>query len=149
MAYKCPIDEVQVLEDGKAALEELSLGGSKVDASTVEVDLIADTSAFHKKYTATAPAAIPTTVRVIELAHDATPIEKTIASLVPYAGQIVTVKNTSAEGTAAHTVTVTTGTWNGTNKVATLNAPGKCIAVAVDSEGNGVIVENVGTVTFS
>ena len=66
-----------------------------------------------------------------------------------YAGQVVIVKNTSASGTAAHTVTLASGTWNGTNTVVTLNAPAECIAVYFDSAGAGTILENVGSVALS
>lgn len=99
-------------------------------------------------YTATSPAAIPADVNVIELSHASTAIEKTIASLVDHQGLMV-VKNTSASGTAAHKITVTTGTWDGTNKVITLNAPNEAIVVFIDSAGNGTIVANVGSVALS
>lgn len=148
--------------DGSVDVDSLSTGGAAVTASAdelnlsdgqtataAEVNLAADPSAFTGAYTATAPAAIPATVRIIELNHATVAIEKTIATMVPYAGQIVIVKDTSATGTAAHTVTITTGTWNGTNKVATLNALNECLIVAVDSAGNGTIVENVGAVALS
>lgn len=120
-----------------------------VTATAAEINLVADGSAFTGSYTATSPAAIPATVRCVELNHATVAIEKTISSLVPYAGQIVSVKDTSATGTAAHTVTVTTGTWNGTNKVITLNALNEHILVFVDSAGNGTIIENVGGVALS
>ena len=66
-----------------------------------------------------------------------------------YAGQIVSVKNTSASGTAAHTVTLTGGTWNGSATVVTLNAPDECIVVMFDSAGDGTILVNVGSVALS
>lgn len=96
-------------------------------------------------YTETDPAAIPAGVNVIQLAHNSTAIEKTIASLVDHQGLMV-VKNTSASGTAIHKVTVTTGTWDGTKKVITLDAPKECLVVWVDSAGNGTVIANVGTV---
>ena len=66
-----------------------------------------------------------------------------------YSGQLVTVKNTSASGTTAHTVTLTSGTWDGTNTIVTLNAANEFIAVFFDSAGNGTIIENVGGVALS
>lgn len=124
---------------------EATLGST----SAAEMALSTDVSAYAVEYTVTAPAAIPDTVRVIELKHNTTAIEKTIASMVPYAGKFVVVKDTSASGTAAHKVTITTGTWDGTNKVVTLNAPGEFICVFVDSAGNGTVVANVGSVALS
>lgn len=96
-------------------------------------------------YTTTTPAAIPAGVNVIELNHATVAIEKTIGSLVDHQGLMV-IKNTSADGTAAHKITVTTGTWDGTNKVITLNAPKECLVVFIDSAGNGTIIVNVGAV---
>ena len=158
MSLPCPIENIRDLTSTAAELNKLdgvtatAAELNKVaglGATTAEIDAVADVSAYSKKYTVTAPAAIPSTVRVIELDHATTAIEKTVASLVPYAGQIVVVKNTSASGTAAHKVTVTTGTWNGTNKVATLNAPGETLVVFIDSTGNGVVLLNVGEVALA
>lgn len=127
----------------------LKLNGTTLAATAAEIAMAADVSAFAAVYTVTSPAAIPATVRVIELNHITDVIAKTIASLVPYAGQVVFVKDSSASGTAAHTVTVTTGTWNGTNKIITLNAPLEAIAVLVDSAGNGTVLVNIGSVALS
>lgn len=100
------------------------------------------------EYTATSPAAIPAGVNVIELNHGTVAIEKTIASLVDHKGLMV-IKNTSATGTAAHKITVTTGTFNGTHKVATLDAPGGALVVWIDSAGSGTVIVNVGEVSLS
>lgn len=140
--------EMNALDGITATVAELNLNDGQTAAAS-EVNMSADVSVYQASYTATSPAAIPATVRMIELNHASTAIEKTIATMVPYAGQIVIVKDTSATGTAAHKVTITTGTWDGTNKVVTLNALNECIAVAVDSAGNGTILVNVGEVAIS
>lgn len=85
-------------------------------------------------------------VQSVELNHATVVVAATLAA--PSAGLLV-VKNTSASGTAAHTLTLTAGTFNGTNNVATLDAPDECLIVYIDSAGNGTIVENVGTVALS
>ena len=87
-------------------------------------------------------------VQSLELNHASVVVAATIASTVNHPGLFV-VKDTSATGTAAHTVTITTGTWNGTNKVATLNALNEALVVYFDSAGNGTIVVNVGAVALS
>lgn len=145
---KLDVDELDVagVDVTDAIAEMATLDG--LTATAAELNMAADISSNSAEYTVTAPAAIPTTVQYVELNHASTAIEKTIASLVPHRGFMV-VKNTSASGTAAHTVTVTTGTWDGTNKVITLNAPKECIIVHIDSAGNGTIVENVGEVGLS
>lgn len=96
-------------------------------------------------YTTTTPAAIPAGVNVIELKHATVAVEKTIWSLLDHKGLMV-IKNTSASGTAVHKITVTTGTWDGTHKVAKLDAPKECLVVFIDSAGNGTIIVNVGAV---
>ena len=87
-------------------------------------------------------------VTAVELNHATVVVAATIADLKDHQGFLI-VKNTSASGTAAHTVTVTTGTWNGTNKIITLDAPNEAIAFWIDSAGNGTILENVGSVAIS
>lgn len=76
-------------------------------------------------------------------------IAVTVDDLSNWAGSVMFIKNTSASGTAAHTLTASAGTWDGTNDVLTLDAPDEFIAVYVDSAGNGTILENVGAVALS
>lgn len=96
----------------------------------------------------TVSGAVTAGVQSVELNHATVAVVTTIASAVNHPGLFV-VKDTSASGTAAHTLTLTAGTFNGTNNVATLNAPNECLVVYFDSAGNGTIVENVGSVGLS
>lgn len=96
----------------------------------------------------TASGAVTPGVSSVELNHASTPVAATIATSLDHQGLFV-VKDTSASGTAAHTLTLTAGTFDGTNTVATLNAPNEALIVWFDSAGNGTIVENVGTVALS
>ena len=96
----------------------------------------------------TASGAVTAGVNAIELNHATVVIEATIADLSNHPGLLV-IKDTSATGTAAHTVTATAGTFDGTNNVVTLNALNECIILWIDSAGNGTIVENVGSVALS
>jgi len=92
--------------------------------------------------------AVTSGVTSIELNHIDTIIEATIADLSNHAGFLM-IKDTSATGTAAHTVTATAGTFNGTNNILTLNALNEAILIWVDSAGNGTVIENVDTVAVS
>lgn len=68
----------------------------------------------------------------------------------PTAGDELFIINTSASGTAAHTVTLPSGvTWDGTNRIATLNAPDEALHVVAVSATRFYIVVNNGTVAFS
>lgn len=126
-------------DDGNASRFELLVTASS--SSTVTAQLFTSQEL-------TASAAITPGVSSIELNHASVAVVTTIADTKAHQGLFV-IKDTSASGTAAHTVTCTVGTLNGTNNVATLNAPDECLVVWFDSAGNGTIVENVGTVALS
>ena len=96
----------------------------------------------------TASAAVNPGSSSVELNHATVVVAAVIADATKHEGLFVVV-DTSASGTAAHTLTLTSGTFNGTNNVATLNAPKECLAVWFDSAGNGTILENVGSVGLS
>ena len=118
--------------------ESLKINGTDY---TTNVTGLADASVQEL----TATGAVTAGVGSIELNHATVAVEATIADATNHPGLLV-VKNTSASGTAAHTLTLTSGTFDGTNNVATLNAPNECLVVYIDSAGNGTIVENVGAV---
>lgn len=96
----------------------------------------------------TASGAVTAGVRILELNHGTVAIAATIADAEAHKGLFI-IRNTSASGTAAHTVTLTAGTFDGTNNVATLNAPGEALVVLFDETGRGQIVENTGSVALS
>ena len=109
----------------------LKVGGKQQSAGSQELTVTGDVTAG---------------VQAVELNHDTVVVAATMAA--PSEGLFI-VKNTSASGTAAHTLTLTTGTFDGTNNVATLDAPNEAVVVYFDSAGNGTVVENVGTVVLS
>lgn len=119
-------------------------GGLASGATDAEINLVADKSAFVLELTAS--GAIPATVRVVELNHASVVIAATY-TVVP--NTMFIAKDTSATGTAAHTVTLTGGTWNGTATIATLNARDEFLIVWFDSAGRGQVVANVGAVALS
>ena len=73
-------------------------------------------------------------------------ITVTIAAPVP--GKMLVIWQKDA-GTAGHTVTLTAGTWDGTNDVATLDAQDECLIVIGVSATRYMIVENIGSIAFS
>ena len=100
-----------------------------------------------REYELTASGAIPAGQGAIALNHASTVIAATIADAKNHQGLVI-FKDTSASGTAAHTVTLTSGTFNGTNNVATFNAPNEALVVWFDASGNGTVIVNNG-VTLS
>mgnify|MGYP003641646901 CR=1 FL=1 len=97
---------------------------------------------------ATAGGTVPAGIREVQLNHATVIAAATIADASLHAGLFVVV-NTSASGTAAHTLTLTVGTFDGTNTIATLNAPAEMLIVWFDGDGNGRIVQNTGAVVLS
>lgn len=96
--------------------------------------------------TLTASGAVTAGIRNLRLSHASVVIA---ATLTPTPG-LFSVTDTSASGTAAHTVTLGGGaTWDGTNTVATLNAPAESLLVYFDSSLVGNIIVNSGSVALS
>lgn len=96
----------------------------------------------------TSSGAVLASAQNLRLNHASVVIAATIANAADHAG-FFAVTDTSASGTAAHTVTLTNGTWDGTHQIATLNAPAESLLVFFDGAGNGTIVVNTGSVALS
>jgi hypothetical protein len=117
-----------------------------VTATVAELNNAADVSGRVQALTSS--GAVTSGKQSVELNHISVPIAATIADAANHPGFFV-VKDTSASGTEAHTLTLTAGTFDGTNNVATLNAPKEALVVYFDSAGNGTVVANVGAVALS
>ena len=65
------------------------------------------------------------------------------------AGKLLIIRDNSASGTAAHVVTSTGGTFDGTNNTATLDAPGEQLILYSISSTAWIIVLNSGAVAMS
>lgn len=98
--------------------------------------------------TLTSSGAITTTSGLILLNHATVAVAATLAA--PTAGDHLIITDSSASGTAGHTVTLPAGvTWDGTNNTATLNAPGETLDVVAISATRWLILENIGSVGLS
>lgn len=127
-----------VLQPGaKAILRSLSV-------DRVEIDYIG-----NSVQELTASGAIrPTRKGLVLLNHASTIIAATLAAPVP--GDELFIVDSSATGTAAHTVTTPAGvTWDGTNNTATLNLLGEALHVIALSPTRWLILENIGSVALS
>jgi hypothetical protein len=120
--------------------------GVLISATAAEINNSADASGRVQELTAT--GTVTPGVQSLELNHATVAVVATAASSLNHPGLFI-VKDTSASGTAAHTLTLTVGTFDGTNNKATLNAPNECLAVYFDSAGDGTILENVGAVALA
>jgi hypothetical protein len=97
----------------------------------------------------TATGAVTITSGVLTLAHGTNAIAATLPAPAG-AGCLLVVMNTSATGTAAHTVKTAAGvTLDGTNNTATLNAPEEALVLMSVSTTRWLILVNIGTVGLS
>ncbi len=140
-----------VASTGAVTAGEFATGavGSEVylTASMPEINNAADVSARVQSLIAS--GAITPGIQSVELDNDTVAIDSTIADSAYHQGLFV-VKDTSASGTTAvHTITLTIGTFDGTNNIATMDAPNDALIIYFDSVGNGTIVANIGAVVLS
>ena len=104
------------------------------------------TTGIFAPTTLVASGAIPSKVSYVEL-NDTTPlIAATIAA--PAAGRLLIITQIDS-GTAGHTVTLTSGTYDGSNTIATFNAQYETLVLFGVSTTRFVIVENIGAVGLS
>ncbi len=96
----------------------------------------------------TTTGAFDATTRALQLNHATVVIAGTWAS-APLIGQIASIINTSASGTAAHTVKLGAGTFDGTNNTVTLNAPDEAIFLIATSSTRWFVISSVGTPAYS
>lgn len=87
------------------------------------------------------------TSNILGLNHATVVIAATLAA--PVAGEPLFIIDTSATGTAAHTVRLTSGTFDGTNNTATLNALDEALYCIGVSATRFQIILNVGSVALS
>jgi len=140
---------------GIARISRLFLGddngqmGVEMTATPAELNNVADVSGRTEELTVAGANAITAGVQSVELNNDTTAIAATIADAANHQG-IFHVKATSEPaGGEDHTVTLTAGTWDGTNTVATFADILDTLVVYFDSNGDGTILENVGSVALS
>lgn len=94
----------------------------------------------------TASGAIDPSKSYVELNKSGGALAMTIAA--PVAGKFLVITQTDA-GTQGHTVTITSGDFDGTNDVATFNAAEESLVLFGLSATRYIIVENVGGVALS
>jgi len=94
----------------------------------------------------TSSAAIAEADNVVDLNHAAVKIAATITQ--PRIGRILVITQIDA-GTAAHTVTLAQGTFDGTNNTATFNAQYEALVLLGISDSRFLILKNYGSVGLS
>ncbi len=131
------------------ALYDGTLGTAfpNLTATESEINNVADVSARVVELTAS--GAVSAGIQSVELNHTSVAIAATIADATNHQGLFI-AKATTEPGVAAdHTLTLTSGTFDGTNNQATFADINDALVVYFDSAGNGTIVENVGAVALA
>jgi len=138
---------------GVSKVTQLWVGASgseaQVTATPAELNYAADVSANTQTLTAGGAGVVATTTKYLQLDNAAAAITATIANANAHQGLFTVKAITEPAGGQDHTVTLTAGTWNGTNTIATFADINDALVVVFDSAGNGTIVANVGTVGLS
>lgn len=137
--------EINLIDGYTGTTADLNLNDGQT-ATASEVNSSSDITARTEEHTVS--GAVTAGIQTVELSHIDTVIAATIADSLNHQG-IFIVKDTSASGTELHTLTLTIGTFDGTNNIATMNAGDEALMVYFDSAGNGTIIENVGGVVLS
>ena len=94
----------------------------------------------------TASGAVTAGVQSLELNHTSVTIAATIADAVNHQGLFIAKATTEPGVGGDHTLTLTSGTFNGTATVATFADVNDALAVFFDSAGNGTVLVNIGAV---
>ena len=145
-------NEIARFDESNHALDiaKLMKGNSEITASAAEVNNAADVSGRVQEVTDhTSTTAITAGVQSVEFNNDeSSTVEATIADAESHQGLFI-VKDVSNDGTENHVLTLTSGTFDGSNNIATLDAAGEALVVYFDSNGDGVIVENINAVGLS
>ena len=137
--------ELNILDGVTSTAAELNILDG-VTATTGELNNAADVSARVTELTAS--GALTAGQQSLELNHDSVIIAATIADAVNHQGLFI-VKDTSGGGTAAHTLALTAGTFDGTNTLATFNLLDETLVIYFDSAGRGTVILNLGSVALS
>ena len=123
--------------------------GVPVTATADEINQQLDRDARVEELTVAGANDVTPGIQSLELNNDTTAIAATIADAVNHAGFFIVKATTEPAGGQDHTLTLTAGTFDGTNTIATFADINDALVVYFDSAGNGTIIENVGAVVLS
>ena len=138
--------ELNILDGVTSTAAELNILDG-VTATAAELNNAADVSARTQALTTS--GAITAGGQSVSLDHTTVAIAATIANANAHQGMFHVKAITEPGAGQDHTVTLTAGTWNGTNNVATFADINDALTVYFDASGNGTIINNTGTVALS
>jgi len=140
------VAELNILTGATLTTAELNIL-TGVTATAAEINKAVDLSTTEQ--TLTASGAITAGKKAVFLNHATVAIASTIASTANHQGIFLIKAGLEPGAGQDHTCTITTGNWNGTNKVATFADINDSLLVYFDGSGNGTVLVNTGSVAFS
>lgn len=150
--YNAPWVKTQALYLNNALVTSTAAELNVLDGITAtvgELNNAADVSARTEELTDAGANAVTAGVQSVELNNTTATIAATIATAVNHQGLFHVKATTEPDTGQDHTLTLTVGTFDGTNDIATFADVNDTLIVYFDSAGNGTIVENVGSVALS
>jgi hypothetical protein len=132
------------LQDDMVAVKAIVTG---ITATPAEINAACAVTSIGQ--TITASGAVTAGKKSVLLNHATAAIAATIADAADHFGYFVVKAGLEPGAGQDHTLTLTIGTFNGTNNVATFADINDALVVFFDHAGNGTIISNTGSVTLS
>jgi len=123
--------------------------GTALTATTAEINARCAVASIGQTITDAGAQAVTAGKQSVLLNNAAATIAATIADATQHFGYFVVKAGLEPAEANDHTCTITTGTWDGVNKVATFADINDALVVFFDHAGNGTIISNTGAVGLS
>ena len=141
------------INTGISKVTELHIGATgsevQVNATPAEIDKAADLSTQIQTIVTSGAQTVTAGVQALYLNEDTTAINATIATAVAHQGLFLVKSGLEPAGANDHILTLTIGTFNGTNNVATFADIDDSLLIYFDAAGAGTVLVNTGTVVLS
>lgn len=123
--------------------------GTALTATTAEINAKCAVASIGQTITVAAAQVVIAGKQSVLLNNAVATIAATIADASLHFGYFVVKAGLEPAVGQDHTCTITTGTWDGINKIATFADINDALVVFFDHAGNGTIISNTGAVVLS
>jgi hypothetical protein len=132
-----------------ATAAEINASVAGCTATAAEINTACDLSGQIQTITTAAAQVVTAGKQAVFLNNASATIAATIADASAHQGFFFVKAGLEPAGGQDHTCTITTGTWNGTHKIATFADVADSLLVYFDASGNGTVIVNTGSVSLS
>jgi hypothetical protein len=146
---KLDVDELDVagVDITQMVAEVAAING--LTATATELNQMCDLSTKIQVVTAAGAGAITAGKEAVIINNTGNATTLTMATAVAHQGLFLIKAGSEPGAGQDHTATITTGSWNGTNKIATFADAADALLVYFDAAGAGTILVNIGAVALS